>query len=145
MGVRFCLGLLVLGLCGCRVGPDYRRPQTPVPDEWSGMQAGAVATRPAGPEIPEHWFASTQPASPTSQPGAAALQSSVPINEPGGVWWAGCRSGAGWTDAQSSQRICIATARVLARAARHCDSGVLAASELQRSLRLQGGQPEYRS
>ena len=124
MGVRFCLGLLVLGLCGCRVGPDYRRPQTPVPDEWSGMQAGAVATRPAGPEIPEHWFASTQPASPTSQPGAPALESSVPITEPAVVaWWAGLQDpvldGLIARAAEANLNLRIATARVLqARAQR---------------------------
>lgn len=85
--VRFCLGLaFALGVCGCKVGPNYCRPETPVPTEWSGMQPGAVATLPSGPGIPPQWLASQ----PASQPGSLASQPSVPVIEPAVVaWWAG--------------------------------------------------------
>lgn len=57
-------GLLsVLGL-GCTVGPDYRRPDLPMPPEWSGLQSEA---------------ATTQPASPTTRPTSEPCEM--------GMWW----------------------------------------------------------
>jgi outer membrane protein, multidrug efflux system len=115
--LRFCFGLAVaLGLCACKVGPNYCPPQTPVPNDWCGMQPDAVATRPSGPEIPVQWSAS-QPANPASQP-------SIPITEPAVVaWWAELHDPT--LDAlitravDSNLTLRIATARVLqARAQR---------------------------
>jgi len=59
---RICLtaalsaGLLLLG--GCKTaGPDYKKPQTPMPPSWSsGLEAGLIATA-AAPQTLERWWA----------------------------------------------------------------------------------------
>ncbi len=43
------LGLLCALASGCAVGPDYRRPDLPVPAGWTGLRSDAAATQPATP------------------------------------------------------------------------------------------------
>jgi outer membrane protein, multidrug efflux system len=47
--LRGCLvsAVVALGICGCTVGPDYRRPEAPIPDDWvgTGDPQGVPATQ----------------------------------------------------------------------------------------------------
>ncbi|NLE28333.1 MAG: efflux transporter outer membrane subunit [Phycisphaerae bacterium] len=43
-----CVSLIYMtALSGCSVGPDYRRPEVPTPEVWSGEKDGPVATQPS--------------------------------------------------------------------------------------------------
>ena len=40
LGLAFCL----LAAAGCAVGPDYKRPETKVPDNWNGQEVVTTDT-----------------------------------------------------------------------------------------------------
>jgi multidrug efflux system outer membrane protein len=72
-GPRAALLLLALpGPWGCAVGPDYHRPEVPLPAAWSQPLKEPVAAVPG------------QPAAAPGQPAAAA-------GEPAAAWWSGFR------------------------------------------------------
>lgn len=43
------IGFIVTAVAGCAVGPNYKRPDPPMPAEWSGLHSPVVTTQPAVP------------------------------------------------------------------------------------------------
>ncbi|HPD31056.1 MAG TPA: efflux transporter outer membrane subunit [Phycisphaerae bacterium] len=76
--------LSVLGL-GCTVGPDYRRPDLPMPAEWSSLQADAAATQPASAPASPKPFAERHPDPLWQAQGPTTRPTSRPCDI--GSWW----------------------------------------------------------
>ena len=53
---RMIVGLLVLGLAGCAVGPDYVAPQISAPQGWNAALRGGATARPADPQVLASWW-----------------------------------------------------------------------------------------
>lgn len=51
-----CLALAVAAAAGCRVGPDYARPETPVPQAWKSELAGGLIADAADPNVLASWW-----------------------------------------------------------------------------------------
>lgn len=48
--------LLALGMAGCTLGPDFKRPDTQAPGEWAALQGQAAPSQPAAEPLETRWW-----------------------------------------------------------------------------------------
>ena len=59
-GAEFCVGLALaaalVGLTGCKVGPNYKAPQTAAPANWTSAMSGGLSKAAADTNLLERWW-----------------------------------------------------------------------------------------